>query len=320
MEGTDNSSDEKDQIKTLQLPIIFTEFSDQARKDFLVQVIRVKNLQDIPSPCLESKYFQAVLNHIQPLSNEECRSILTQFKQSLFDSIREQRLQIEEEKELWHFIEQFFSIYEVHQVSAEGQSRWIDYLLSRSQALSPTDLIEYLLAELTLPKWLEKKSMTSKRLELITEYIQELKSKLIELRQYASSNSFIESIKQQIAYHLTPVTYAVTTIESRTILVVKSVHLVLSDCVSKLEEQLKKSNAVEVQLIAGENLFIDCVLKGLTWHGKNIAIRAKEIQVVRTSSIDVSGLDGESRTKPTAAKDSQQDRSDAEKNGQHGTN
>lgn len=81
-------------------------------------------------------------------------------------------------------------------------------------------------------------------------------------------------------------------IDNRFVVEVIGKHVVISEILEQVEKILKENkNVGEVQICATESVQIDKDLKNQLWHGKNIAVVSKYINVSKPVRWDVSGKD-----------------------------
>ena len=294
-----------------QLSAIFSALSEREWEDLLSPVIKSKHLQEIPSKFSESKYFQSLLQNIRLLSKGECDSILMDFKQRLNNYLHEKTSRTEEENELVVDMMKFFSHYDVHRRSLKGKIRSIDYVRQfLGGSLSFDRFVQRFCDAFVLPNCEQQ--------ALIDQSLQNLRTKASQLRGINAINVNSEQVRKKIAYPLTPISYETRLVEDRIILIVQGVYVSFSEIAQNLQEEMQTSNVVEVSIMAVETLFVDADLDDSIWRGKNLSIRANEINVICTSTIDLSGVDGEPQVKPSALGKREASENGEGMNGEHG--
>ena len=298
-----------------ELPILFSEMLGnkfQDIKDFTSCILKIKTAENVFDLFSNAKSLKPIFENAHLLLPADRNWILVEFKQNFIDYLQEKFVDAEQHKELFSQIEQelthLFSIYDIHKYTKENRFQSNEVIDQIQEVTFLSKLIDL------------ERTPTGTWKDMINTYAKFhfAFKRLLTNSQINLTRASWEQIAKMFIYHSSPVTFEIEEKERRRILVAKGVYISLSRILSNLEKRLTESKSVEFCLSALETLFIDCDLNNQTWHGVNIAIRAKRIKVMGKHTINVSGLDGEPQKKPPKAQNGRQGSSEETKNGRHG--
>ncbi|XP_052563033.1 uncharacterized protein LOC120414034 [Culex pipiens pallens] len=134
-----------------------------------------------------------------------------------------------------------------------------------------------------------EKLMTLKDSENNEELL-ELQSTVKSMMQQETQLIMKDKLRETILGFAEPVQVQRATVDDRTVVKVLGKHIVLGEILESVENELAiDMDITEVHFIGSKVFHIDADLVSETWHGKNVAVRSKLIQVHGTVVWDVSG-------------------------------
>uniref|UniRef100_A0A914XMC0 Chloroplast protein-transporting ATPase n=1 Tax=Plectus sambesii TaxID=2011161 RepID=A0A914XMC0_9BILA len=110
-----------------------------------------------------------------------------------------------------------------------------------------------------------------------------------------------EDLQEQLSVLLEQPKFKTTGDSKCKTLVVEGPTVYLSQVKARVEEYLEDKSVIEVNIFAWDVLQVDTDLTAMHWHGKNLCVVSEKVNVMGTSTIDVSGT-GYAQVKSKAAK------------------
>lgn len=230
----------------------------------------LNNLKDFESldlnPFKDLHYWKLLTKHCHLMANEDEQAFVKDLKTQSWKHIINRS---ESLKKVVSFLDSFLALLS----SSKYRKPVIDQLM----------LKDYLYSDLTFDKVIDniKKFYNTEFEELI-----DLSDLAEETKRFLN-----EQIKDIVGNYLI---HADLKVEDNNILVVKAMHILVSEIFPALEELLVNHPSIEeVRFLASEVMYIDTSLETDAWRGKNIIIITNNLRIVDNVVWDVSGKDSE---------------------------
>lgn len=242
--------------------------------DLFNKINNVKSLEPMLDLFKTLKYTQLLFDHISLMSELDKKNLVQRSRTLCLEYIKSHCESIEIEI---HFLDSFVSLLS----SSKFQMQYV---------IEKLMLKHYYLGDITFNKIIEN----IRRLDINTlgEKLETLQESSENLPEGTDLFLSIDKFNDIVGAYLEPVHIDVIEEKNCSIIIVKAMHIVVSEVLQELEDLLFKDPSIEeIRFHSADVMLIDRSLEAEVWRGKNIRIETRNLKLDEAVVWDVSGKD-----------------------------